>query len=280
MRFWADAGFGKTQAVFHPMERDAMGKRRFELPPHVKIEADVQSLYRRAATEFTKAANDAVGEKDLFTVALSGGSTPRGLYSLLATDPAFRNQIPWEKCFFFWSDERLVPPEHADSNFRMANDALLKQVPVKCSQIFRISGENDDPTAAAAEYGQILSGFFQLKPGEFPRFDLVLLGMGSDGHTASLFPGTAALDEQQRVAAVNWVGKLNSHRITLTSPVLNNAARILFLVSGEEKAPALKAVLEGPKVPIQLPAQLVQPRWGSLAWLVDKQAGSLLKPTN
>jgi len=249
------------------------------LPPHLKIEPDVQSFYRRAATEFTKAANDAVGEKDLFTVALSGGSTPRGLYSLLATDPAFRNQIPWGKCFFFWSDERLVPPEHADSNFRMANDALLKQVPVKCSQIFRISGENDDPTAAAAEYGQILSGFFQLKPGEFPRFDLVLLGMGSDGHTASIFPGTDATRENDRMVVANWVEKLSANRITMTVPVFNNSARVMFLVAGESKAPAVKAVVEGARAPDRFPAQLIQPHDGYVLWLVDQKAGSLLRTT-
>lgn len=249
------------------------------MPPQVRIEPDIQSLYRRAAEEFTNAARDAVSEKNSFAVALSGGPTPQGLYCLLATEPAFRDQIPWEKCFFFWSDERMVPPEHADSNFRMANDALLKRVPVKCSQIFRMQGDDDDPTAAAADYGQVLSGFFQLKAGEFPRFDLVLLGMGLDGHTASLFPGTGALRENERMVVANWVEKLSAHRITMTAPVFNNSARVMFLVSGENKAPTLKAVVEGAFAPNRFPAQLIRPHDGSVLWLVDQEAGSQLRTT-
>src|SRR5437879_2515362 len=156
----------------------------------------------------------------------------------------------------------------------MARETLLSRVPA--GQVFRIKGEAPDASAAAAEYEQDLRAFFKLADGEFPRFDLVLLGMGPDGHTASLFPGTKALHEQQRLAVSNWVGKFFTDRITLTPPVLNNAARVMFLVQGDDKAPALKAVLEGPFEPEQLPAQLIRPTQGKLLWLVDATAANLL----
>src|SRR5437879_382202 len=156
----------------------------------------------------------------------------------------------------------------------MARETLLSRVPA--GQVFRIKGEAPDASAAAAEYEQDLRAFFKLADGEFPRFDLVLLGMGPDGHTASLFPGTKALRERQRLVVSNWVGKFFTDRITLTPPVLNNAARVMFLVNGEDKALALKGVLEGPFEPEQLPAQLIQPQNGRLLWLVDAAAGSML----
>lgn len=171
----------------------------------------------------------------------------------------------------------MVPPDHPDSNFRMVKEALFQSVAVKPSQSFRVSGEHHDPSKAAFEYQQILSAFFKLREGEFPGFDLALLGMGTDGHTASLFPGTAALDETKRLVVENWVGKLCTHRITMAAPVFNNAARIIFLVTGEDKAVALRAVLEGPPAPHKLPAQLIRPHRGSLLWLVDGLAGKLLR---
>lgn len=247
------------------------------MKPKIRIASDLGNLYRIAATEFALAATEAVREKGSFSVALSGGSTPKGLYSLLASDPEFRDHIPWRKCFFFWGDERLVPPDHAESNFRMVKETLLQRVPVSASQVFRMSGELGDPSEAAHAYDQMLSAFFRLKEGEFPRFDLALLGMGSDGHTGSLFPGTTALKETQRRVVENWVGRFQSHRITMTSPVLNNSARVIFLVSGEDKALALKAVLEGPSAPQQLPAQLIRPHRGSLLWVVDQTAAKLLR---
>ena len=147
---------------------------------------------------------EAVRANGRFTVALSGGSTPKTLYSLLATKP----DIPWDKIYFFWGDERHVPPDHPESNYRMANEALLSKVPVRAENIFRIHAEEKDAAAAALQYEQTLKDFFHLSPGEFPRFDLILLGMGPDGHTASLFPGTAALNETQRLVVANWVREI------------------------------------------------------------------------
>ena len=249
-----------------------MARDRGEL----RVVPDAAPLFHAAATEFVSAAAASVETKGSFSVALSGGSTPRGMFALLAGDE-FRGQVRWDRVFFFWGDERHVPPDHADSNFRMAREALLSHLSLREDQVFRIHGENPDPAAAAYEYEKTTRQFFGLAEGQFPRFDLVLLGMGPDGHTASLFPGTKALIEQTRVVVSNWVGKFNTHRITMTAPAINSAARVLFLIGGEDKAPALKAVLEGPLEPSQLPAQLIQPRDGSLLWLCDRAAAQLLQ---
>lgn len=246
------------------------------LEADVQLLPDAEALYRAAAAEFAKAAVEAMQAKGSFTVTLSGGSTPAGMYSLLANDPAFREQVQWDKTYFFWGDERHVPPDHKDSNYRMAHEALLSKVNVPADHVWRIKGEYEDAKAAADEYERTLRSFFQLKHGRFPRFDLVLLGMGPEAHTASLFPGSSALHEEERLVVSTWVGKLYTERITLTAPVLNNAACVLFLIQGEEKAPALKAVLEGPYEPDQLPAQLIRPPRGKLLWLVEHSAGRLL----
>lgn len=243
----------------------------------VRQVADAPALFQAAAAEFTRAAADAVKEKGTFSVALSGGSTPRGLFSVLVGDTNFRDAIAWDKVAFFWGDERHVPPDHADSNFRMARESLLSHLKLRDDQIFRIAGECADAAEAAASYERKVRDFFGLKDAQFPRFDLVLLGMGPDGHTASLFPGTKALGERTRIVVSNWVGKFNTQRITMTAPALNAASRILFLVSGEDKAPALKAVLDGPREEQQLPAQLIHPSDGTLLWLVDRAAAKLLQ---
>lgn len=244
---------------------------------HIRSFRDVVSLCQRAAAHFALAAGEAVRAKGFFTVALSGGSTPKAMYSLLASDPVYREEIAWDRCFFFWSDERQVPPDHADSNFRMVKESLLGRFPLRPDQVFRMSGELRDASETADEYERILSAFFKLKPGELPRFDLALLGLGPDGHTASLFPDTPALHVRDRLVTANWVGKLATHRTTLTLPVLNNAAHAMFLVGGEDKATALARVLEGPLAPMRLPAQLIRPTRGSLLWLVDDAAASGLK---
>jgi 6-phosphogluconolactonase len=238
---------------------------------------NAEALYSAAAVEFVDAARESVRKHEAFNVVLSGGSTPRALYSRLATDSVMQAQVPWAKVNFFWGDERHVPPDHPDSNFRMASEAMLSRAPVAPAQICRIKSELPDAEAAAADYERRLRDFFQLGDGQIPRFDLVLLGMGPDGHTASLFPGTRALDEKNRLVVSNWIGKLYAERITLTAPVLNNASRILYLVYGEDKAPALKAVLEGPFEPMQLPAQLIRPKNGKVIWLVDRSAAQMLK---
>ena len=243
----------------------------------IRVLEGLQQLGRAAALEFLRRARGSVREKGLFSAALSGGSTPRSLYSLLANDSSFRAEVPWEKTHFFWGDERHVPPEHPESNYRMAEEALLSKVPIPPENIHRIEAENADAQAAAEDYEAALRTFFRLKAGEFPRFDLVLMGMGADGHTASLFPGTEALRERNRLVVANWVATVQSHRITMTLPLLNRAAMVLFLVSGEEKAETLRRVLAGEERQNPLPAQLIRPTHGRLLWLVDRGAGRLLE---
>jgi len=237
---------------------------------------EAPAIANRCAQKFVEIAAAAVKEKGSFEVVLSGGSTPKLLYSLLVDDPALRSQIPWDKMHLFFGDERHVKPDHTDSNFRMAREAMFTKSPLKPEQVTRIKGEYPDAMDAAKEYDQYLRTFYKLSEGQFPRFDLVLLGMGNEGHTASLFPGTKALRENRRIAVHNWVGKVLMDRITLTAPAINNAANVIFMVTGSDKAPALAAVLERFYEPDQLPAQLIQPLKGSLLWLVDTAAGALL----
>ncbi len=242
----------------------------------IGILADGAAIAERAAQEFVQAAAEAVRIKGSFNVALAGGSTPKALYSLLVNDPALRSQVPWDKMHLFFGDERHVAPDHPDSNFRMALEAMISKSPLKPEQVTRIKGEYPDADEAALEYEKALREYFKLKADEYPRFDLVLAGMGNEGHTLSLFPGTKALHPDGRLVVRNWIGKLCTERITLTAPAASNAALIIFMVTGADKAPALKAVLEGPFEPEQLPAQLLQPQNGKLLWLVDTAAGSML----
>ncbi len=243
----------------------------------VEIFPDSAHLIRRAAEEFVHAAIDAVAKSGVFTVALSGGSTPKALHSLLVEDAGFRSRIPWDKLHIFFGDERHVPPDDKDSNYRMALETLISRAPLNPDQITRIKGEYEDTEKAALEYEAALRAYFKLQAGDLPRFDLVLLGMGDEGHTASLFPGTKALHaSSSRFVVRNWVGKLYTDRITLTAPAINQANQVIFLVTRADKAPALKAVLEGPYEPEQLPSQLIQPASGNLLWLVDQAAGNML----
>jgi len=240
-------------------------------PVEIRVLTTPQELFAVAAEEVVRLANQAVAERGRFTIALSGGSTPKSLYNLLATNA--RTTLPWDRMYFFWSDERHVPATDPDSNYRMASEAMLSKVPVPAGNVFRVPTENPD---AAEEYESTLRKFFQLGPGQFPQFDLILLGMGPDGHTASLFPGTAGLQEKTRLVIANWVEKLKTHRLTFTFPVLNAARSVAFLVSGTDKAPVLRAVLEE-KVPgEQYPAKLVQPTDGKLIWFLDRAAASAL----
>ena len=242
----------------------------------IRILPDCAAIAKRCAQKFVEIAAAAINEKGSFTVALSGGSTPKTLYSLLANDPALRAQVPWDKMVLFFGDERHVGPDDPQSNFRMATEAMISKSPLKPEQVVRIRGEYPEAQQAAAEYEQAIRTHFKLTDGQFPRFDLVLLGMGSEGHVASLFPGTKALRENRRIAVHNWVGKVLMDRITLTAPAVNNAANVIFMVTGADKAPALTAVLERVYEPEQLPAQLIQPVNGTLLWLVDTAAGSML----
>ena len=237
-----------------------------------------QELFAAAAEEVVRAANEAVAQRGRFTIGLAGGSTPKSLYNLLATNA--RTALPWDRMFFFWGDERQVPPTDPDSNYRMADETMLAKIPVSGANVFRIKTENPDAAAVAENYEQTLRKFFQLEPGQVPAFDLILLGMGPDGHTASLFPGTAALQEKSRLVLANWVEKMKTYRITLTLPVLDAAGCVIFLVSGTDKAAALHAVLEEDVPGEQYPAKLVRPRQGKLIWLVDRAAASTLSSKN
>jgi 6-phosphogluconolactonase len=244
--------------------------------PSVRIVADAEELAREGAGIFIARVQEALREKETCTVVLAGGSTPRGLYSLLAGDESFRARVRWGKIDFFWGDERQVPPDHPESNFRMANEMLLSKVPVPADHVHRIRGEEPDAGKAAGEYEGALQNFFRLKPGEIPELDFILLGMGADGHTASLFPGTEALKERRRLVVANWIPGLNAHRVTLTPPLLNNVKYVLFLVTGEEKAETLRKVLQE-KSDEALPAGLIRPTHGACLWLVDRFAAKLLK---
>jgi 6-phosphogluconolactonase len=246
------------------------------LEREVRILADGAAIARRAAELFVASAKNAVEKNGTFSVALSGGSTPKTLYSLLVSDATLRAQVPWDKIQFFFGDERHVPPDHADSNFRMANEAMLSKVSLKPEQVHRIKAENPDAEKAALEYEQELRAWFKLRPGQLPRFDFFMVGMGDEGHALSLFPGTKALHDNGRLVMHNWVGKFYTERITMTAPVANNAAQIVFMVTKADKAPALKAVLEGPYEPEQLPSQFFQPKDGKLLWLVDSAAAGML----
>lgn len=238
----------------------------------IRVLTTPQELFAAAAEEVVHVTNEAVSERGRFTIALSGGSTPKSLYNLLATNG--RNALPWDRMYFFWGDERHVPPTHADSNYRMVDDSMLSKVPVPPGNVYRMPTENPDAAAVAEMYEATLRKFFQLQPGQFPKFDLILLGLGPDGHTASLFPGTVGLQEKSRLVIANWVEKLNTHRLTISLPVINAARNVAFLVSGTDKATVLHAVLEENVPGEQYPAKLVQPSEGNLIRFVDRAAAS------
>lgn len=243
--------------------------------PELVVAPDAGRLAEAAAERVAGIAVEAVARAGRFTVALAGGATPKGLYARLAAEP-HRARVPWRAAQVFWGDERCVGPEHPESNYLMAAETLLRHVPIPPGQIHRMRGEDPDPARAAADYERRLRTVFQVAPGVPPRFDLILLGLGADGHTASLFPGSPVLREAKRLVTAVHVEGLGASRLTLTLPVLNAAAVILFLVSGEDKAEAIRAVLEPTRPETPLPAQLVRPRDGTLTWLVDAAAARLL----
>lgn len=246
--------------------------------PEIIVTENAEALAETAAEGIVACAAEAVAARDRFMVALAGGLTPRATYERLARPPR-RDQVPWERTWVFFGDERGVPPDHPDSNFRMASQALLLKVPVPARQITRIRGEAEDPETAAAEYGQRLAQVFETKRGQLPRFDLILLGMGVDGHTGSLFPGSPVLKEVFRpVAAVHAAAASIPQRFTFTLPLINAAARVMFLVSGAEKAKVLKTVLKEPTC--GLPAALVHPTDGRVTWLLDRAAAALIAGTS
>jgi 6-phosphogluconolactonase len=247
--------------------------------PVVRVLADPETVARAAAGEFVRLARKPHAKGQAFRVALSGGSTPRRTYEILAEAP-FRDMVDWKRVHFFWGDERCVPPDHPDSNYRMALEALLSRVPAAPARIHRIEAERTDADAAAREYQHEVTRIFgSTENAPTPVFDLILLGLGPDGHTASLFPRTAALREVERWVVANFVPELGARRMTFTYPLLNRAAHLLFVSTGVEKSAILAEVLEGPEDPERLPAQGVKPSSGTLTWIVDGGAASGLRRT-
>ena len=216
------------------------------------------------------ASHDAIARRGTFSIALSGGSTPKVLYAMLTAEP-LNSQVEWAKWNVYWGDERCVPPDHKDSNYKMANDAMLSKVPIPPDNVHRMEGEID-PAVAAREYGELL----QTKFGD-GSLDLVLLGMGPDGHTLSLFPGTTALKETKHRCVSNWVEKFNTFRVTMTAPFVNKARQVMVVLAGDDKRERVKEVLEGPYEPERLPIQLIDPApaGGELIWLMDAAAAAM-----
>jgi len=250
---------------------------RGRLKIRYSVDSDAAEIARRAAGYFAERCSVAAATRDRVRIAISGGSTPKATFGLLGdvAEP-WRGLMPWDKLDLWWVDERCVPPEHPDSNYRMTREALLNKVPLKPEQIHRMKGELD-PAEAAARYDMELRNAFGLKDSEFPRFDLLQLGMGPDGHTASLFPYTDALHETGRLATANHVATVkDSERVTLTQPVINGAADVFYLIGGLDKAQILKEVLLGPLDTERLPSQMIAPESGILRLLLDTAAASLL----
>jgi 6-phosphogluconolactonase len=248
-----------------------------EILPGVRVYANPAEVARAAARLFVDYAWQAIAKDGQFFVALSGGSTPQLLYGFLASDE-FRGQVDWAKVHVFWGDERAVPPTHPNSNCGMARRELLVRVPIPQGNVHRMEAEKPNIGRAAHEYEEVLRKNLELDDRGFPRFHLIFLGMGPDGHTASLFPGTRVTQQTSRWVSTPMVAKLNARRMTLTLPVLNAAHRVLFLVVGAEKAETFRVVLEGKADP-PLPAQMVQPREGLRLFLVDEAAAVLLAPS-
>lgn len=239
-------------------------------PVQILVLENLGALVQTAAERFIAASIEAISAHDRFDVALSGGSTPQGLYALLATE-AYAARIDWSRVHLFWGDERCVPPTDPRSNYRMARETLIDRVPLPAYNVHRIRGE-DEPAAAAAAYERELRQELETRAG----FDLVLLGMGEDGHTASLFPVRKAVRERERWSMAEHVAELSEWRVTCTPVLLNASAAVLFLVSGGDKAATLRRVLEGPYQPDALPAQVLASHEGSVCWLLDVDAATHL----
>jgi 6-phosphogluconolactonase len=248
--------------------------KRLEVTYHVYENSS--ALAQAAAQHFADRVSQSVAKRSRARIAISGGSTPKATFALLA-DPAgpYAASIPWDKIDLFWVDERSVGPDDKDSNYRMTQEALLSKVPLKPEQVHRMEGELD-PEEAAAKYESVIRREFRLEGAEAPRFDVVWLGMGDDGHTASLFPHTEGLHELGRIVIANHVPQKDTWRITLTQTVINEANDVVFLIGGDAKADPLERVLYGEYDPETLPSQLIQPRNGSLTMLLDQKAAAKL----
>ena len=249
--------------------------------PEINVLPDPATIAAEAAERIVRAADEAIVLSGRFRIGLSGGSTPKLLFQLLASD-AYRDRIDWSNVEVFFADERCVPPEHAESNYRLARETLLSKVKIPGDNIYRMRGELEPPNEAAKEYGQMLKGKFggpTIEDGG--GLDVILLGMGEDGHTASLFPGTAAVNETKHRCVANYAEKSTtgkSWRLTLTAPFINRSREVIVLVAGAGKAKVLAEVLEGPRDPQRLPMQLIQPSNGKLSWLIDAAAAGMAEP--
>ena len=244
------------------------------------VEPDNAALARRTAQHFVEIAEQAVAKRGRARIAISGGSTPKVAFQLLA-DPAqpWLKRMPWDKLELYWVDERTVPPDHPESNYRMTREAMLDRVPLKPEQVHRMEGELE-PEVAASRYESLLRNTFRLEGAETPRFDLIGLGMGDDGHTASIFPHTEAIHEMGRLVTANQVPQKDTWRITLTWPVINQGSSVFFLIGGKNKAELVKEVFTGPREPERLPSQLIWPASGILTLILDKDAAALLPATD
>lgn len=243
--------------------------------PQIIVLENSEALFVRAAEEIVHISGESICTHGQFSLALTGGNTPADVYSLIAT--RFHLSVDWNAVHLFWGDERCVPPDDPASNYGMAHRTMLSKLNLDPGQIHRMRGE-DPPEQGASKYETELKDFFSLDEGEFPAFDLILLGLGDNVHIASLFPGHPAIHEQQRLAVAVEVDAPQRHRITLTPPVLNNAVRVMFIVAGQNKAQAVKAALEGPRNYDQYPAQIIEPTHGEVMWLLDRPAASMLSP--
>jgi 6-phosphogluconolactonase len=241
--------------------------------PEIIVKSTPADLAQAAAERFVETVGESQREQGVARVALSGGSTPRALFTLLASAD-FADKLDWQSVEIFWGDERTVPPDHADSNYRMAHETLLSKLPVPAARVHRMRCELD-PLKAAADYSLVLQQVFELTDvNPFPRFDLILLGLGPDGHTASLFPHTSALNVRDQLVVANPVPQQQTTRLTLTVPVLQAAAHVHFLVAGQDKAPAVKRAIEGDWDPAETPSQYLRQASGQVTWLLDSAAAS------
>lgn len=265
-------GGGGARANGGPGPAEVAGAGGRSGAAQVRVFGGPELVARAAAARFAELAGECVSAAGRFSVALSGGSTPRRIYELLAGGE-FAPRVEWPRVHVFFGDERCVPPDDAESNYRMARESLLSRVALPAQNVHRMAGEGRPPESARA-YEEELRAFFG--GAEWPRFDLVMLGLGDDGHTASLFPGSPALAEGRAWAAANWVEKLGAFRLTLTAPAINHAAHVMFVVTGAGKAERLREVVEGPRDPQRLPAQMIRPGRGTLDWYVDEAAAARL----
>jgi len=248
-----------------------------ELPPNVSVvvSRDTESSYSLAAQLLLDAANDAIGSRGKFTIALSGGSTPKKLFELMSS-PAWVSKFPWRKTEFFWGDERYVPPTDSASNFHMTQQAMLSKVPVPAANIHRVMTENKDPNRVSELYEQEIRRVVTAGDDGWPEFDVLLQGLGTNGHTASLFPYQPALHEKNKVVVSEYIEEVKMTRVTMTVPAINAGRLILFFALTAEKATVLREVILGPFDPERLPAQLIRPSHGNMVWLIDPPAAEKL----